>query len=43
MRSAQRHLVTVWKPAYTTAEAMDAHLHIVIRAAADSPDDAYVW
>jgi len=41
--NSQRHLVAVWNPAYTTTNAMDAHLRILLRAAAENRDDAYVW
>jgi hypothetical protein len=49
---APRHLVTVWNPSYA-ADAMDAHLRVLLRQAADAgasvaagehdADDPHVW
>lgn len=45
----QRHLVTLWNPSYTSDDVMDAHLRILLDAAAEArggdsgPGESYVW
>lgn len=44
----QRHLVTVWNPSYTDDDVMDAHLRILLDAAARhadgvAEDEPWVW
>lgn len=48
-RNVQRHLVSVWNPSYTSVDAMEAHLAILLHFAEErqrgnaAADDLYVW
>jgi hypothetical protein len=46
--SPQRHAVSVWNPSYTSSDAMDAHLAVLLAHArhareSEASDDTYVW